>query len=71
MSQAKKWATQVAQNALRACNPKELALLALVRVLPDENTDACAEHHTQTNDQNSGKYDFIEKHGEPPATVAP
>ena len=71
MFQTKKWATKVAQNALRACQPEGLALLALVRVLPDEITKACTEHHAQTNDQNSGNYDFIEKHGEPPATVAP
>jgi hypothetical protein len=58
----KKWATEVALNALRARVPEESALFALVRVLPDENSESDKEQQHQADCNHSSDNHIIEEH---------
>ncbi|SPO63615.1 protein of unknown function, partial [Pseudomonas inefficax] len=60
--QAKKWATEVALNALRARVPGRSARLALVRVLPDENAQTGKEDDHQPDRYHSGDNHVVEEH---------
>jgi hypothetical protein len=66
--QAKKRATEVAQNALRAhVTWKALWFFTLVRVFPDKNSKPYKKQHHEADGQHSGKNHIIEKHDRPPA----
>src|SRR5690606_24433294 len=45
------------------CKPDGSALLALVRILPDEVTNAAKEGDHQKNRADSGEYHCIDEHG--------
>jgi hypothetical protein len=67
-SQAKKSATEVAQNALRAhVTWKNLWFFTLACVFPDKKSKPYEEQHHEANRQHSGKHHIIEKHDWPPA----
>jgi hypothetical protein len=69
-SRAKKRATEVAQNALRAhVTWKNLWFFTLVRVSPDKKSKPYEEQHHEANCQHSGKHHIIEKHDWPPAVA--
>ena len=66
-SNAKKRATEVAQNALRAhVIWKDLWFFTLVRVFPDKNSKSYKKHHHEAYSQHSGKHHIIDKHDRPP-----
>jgi hypothetical protein len=66
-SQAKKKATEVAQNALRAhCFQKDLRF-ALVRILPDKKSKPCKKQNHEADCQHSGDHHVVEKHDGSPA----
>jgi hypothetical protein len=66
-SQAKKRATEVAQNALRAHYiQKELRLFPLLRILPDKKSEPCKKHKHEADSQHSGDHHVIEKHDASP-----
>jgi hypothetical protein len=66
-SQAKKRATEVAQNALRAHYiQKELRLFALVRILPDKKSESCKKYKHEADSQHSGDHHVVEKHDASP-----
>ena len=58
----KKWATEVALNALRARVPGRSARLALVRVLPDENAQTGKEGDHQPDRYHTGDNHVVEEH---------
>ena len=60
--QAKKWATEVALNALRARVPERSARLALVRVLPDENAQTGKESDHQPDRYHTSDNHVVEEH---------
>jgi hypothetical protein len=67
-SRAKKRATEVAQNALRAhCFQKDLRFFPFVRVLPDEKSKPCKKQNHEADCQHSGDHHVVEKHDWPPA----
>jgi hypothetical protein len=69
-SQAKKRATEVAQNALRArCLQKDLRLFPFVRVFPDKKSEACEKHEHEADGQHSGDHHVVEKHDASPAVA--
>ena len=61
-AKAKKRATEVAQNALRAHQTQKDLLLALIRILPDKKSKPCKKQNHEPNGQNPGKHHVIEKH---------
>jgi hypothetical protein len=66
-SQAKKRATEVAQNALRAHYiQKELRLFPLVRILPDKKSEPCKKYKHEADSQHSGDHHVVEKHDASP-----
>jgi hypothetical protein len=66
--QAKKRATEVAQNALRAHYiQKEPRLFPLVRILPDKKSEPCKKHKHEADSQHSGDHHVVEKHDASPA----
>jgi hypothetical protein len=66
-SQAKKRATEVAQNALRAHYiHKELRLLPLVRILPDKKSEPCKKYKHEADSQHPGDHHVVEKHDASP-----
>ncbi len=58
----KKWATEVALNALRARVPERSARLALVRVLPDENAQTGKESDHQPDRYHTSDNHVVEEH---------
>jgi hypothetical protein len=65
---AKKRATEVAQNALRAhVIRKDLGFFTLIRVFPDKNSKPYKKQHHEADSQHPGKHHIIEKHDRPPA----
>ncbi|MBV7511100.1 hypothetical protein KW848_06395 [Pseudomonas sp. PDM25] len=68
-SDAKKRATEVAQNALRAhCFQKDLRF-ALVRIFPDKKSKPCKKQNHEADCQHSGDHHVVEKHDWPPAVA--
>jgi hypothetical protein len=69
-SQAKKRATEVAQNALRAhCIQKDLRFFPLVRILPDKKSESCKKNEHEADGQHSGDHHVVEKHDASPAVA--
>ncbi len=67
-SRAKKRATEVAQNALRAhCIKKELRFFPLVCVFPDKKSKPCKKTDHEADSQHPGEHHVVEKHDWPPA----
>jgi hypothetical protein len=67
-SQAKKRATEVAQNALRAhVIRKNLWFFTLMCVFPDKKSKPYKKHHHEAYSQHPGEHHIIEKHDRPPA----
>jgi hypothetical protein len=67
-SQAKKRATEVAQNALRAHYiQKDLRLFPLVRILPDKKSEPCKKNQHEADSQHPGDHHVVEKHDASPA----
>ncbi|MBC3337894.1 hypothetical protein HU732_16435 [Pseudomonas proteolytica] len=65
---AKKRATEVAQNALRAhVTRKNLWFFTLIRVFPDKKTKPYKKQHHEADSQHPGENHIIEKHDRPPA----
>jgi hypothetical protein len=68
VSRAKKRATEVAQNALRAhFFQKDLRFFPFVRVFPDEKSKPCKKQNHEADCQHSGDHHVVEKHDWPPA----
>jgi hypothetical protein len=68
--QAKKRATEVAQNALRAHYlQKDLRFFPLVRVLPDKKSESCEKNQHEADGQHSGDHHVVEKHDASPAVA--
>jgi hypothetical protein len=66
-SQAKKKATEVAQNALRAHYiQNDLRLFPLVRILPDKKSESCKKYKHEADSQHSGDHHVVEKHDASP-----
>ncbi|CAI8716851.1 hypothetical protein EMIT048CA2_110135 [Pseudomonas chlororaphis] len=66
-TQAKKRATEVAQNALRARYRKDLRFFAFMRIFPDEKSKPGEKQNHEADSQHSGDHHIIEKHDWPPA----
>ncbi|MBM0283551.1 hypothetical protein IMY95_17110 [Pseudomonas chlororaphis] len=66
-TQAKKRATEVAQNALRARYRKDLRFFAFMRIFPDEKSKPGEKQNHEADSQHSGDYHIVEKHDWPPA----
>jgi hypothetical protein len=64
--QAKKRATEVAQNALRAHYIRKELRFALVRILPDKKSKPREKHNHEADSQHSGDHHVVEKHDWPP-----
>jgi hypothetical protein len=66
-SRAKKRATEVAQNALRAHYIQKELRFTLMRILPDKKSKPCEKQNHEADCQHSGDHHVIEKHDGSPA----
>jgi hypothetical protein len=66
-SQAKKRATEVAQNALRAHYIQKELRLTLMRILPDKKSEPCEKQNHEADCQHPCDHHVVEKHDGSPA----